>query len=78
MGDAFQQVSDSMGELVDSFYPAAIQGNTTFGLTVYVCWFSLAMVIMVAVLLAYKRNIEGKLVPHGTVARVWYPSPSTE
>ena len=68
VGEAFQQVSDSMGELVGSFYPAAVYGNTTVGLTVYVCWFSLAMLIMVAILLAYKRNIEGRLVPHGTVA----------
>ena len=68
MGDAFERVSESMGELVDSFYPAAVQGDTTFGLTVYITWFMLAMVALVVVLIAYKRSIQGKLVPHGVFA----------
>jgi len=68
VGDAFQQVSDSMGELVDSFYPAAVVGNTTVGLTVYIFWFTLAMIGMLVVLLAYKRKMEGTLVPHGVFA----------
>ena len=68
MGEAFAKVSASMGELVDSFYPAAVVGDTTVGLTVYIFWFSLALVAMVAVLLAYKKRIEGQLVPHGVFA----------
>ena len=69
MGEAFQKVSESMGELVESFYPAAVAGDTTLGLTVYIAWFSLAMIVMLVVLFSYKRNIEGQLVPHGTVAQ---------
>ena len=57
-----------MEELVDGFYPQAVVGNTTVGLTVYMTWFVTAMVIMLAVLLTYKRKIEGKLVPHGAFA----------
>ena len=68
MGEAFQAVSDSMGELLDSFYPAAVVGDTTVGLTVYVVWFTIAMIAMLVALFAYKRSIDGQLVPHGTFA----------
>ena len=68
MGEAFEEVSNEMDELVNGFYPAAVVGDTTVGITVYVVWFTLAMIAMLAVLFAYKRSIEGRLVPHGVFA----------
>ncbi len=68
MGEAFEEVSNEMDELVNGFYPAAVVGDTTVGITVYVVWFTLAMIGMLAVLFAYKRSIEGRLVPHGVFA----------
>lgn len=70
MKEAFEAVAHEMGELVSSFYPQAVVGDTTFGFTVYVFWFLLAMLLMVIVLLAYKRSIDGKLYPEGTFANV--------
>ena len=68
MKEAFEAVAEELGELVNSFYPTAVVGDTTFGFTVYTFWFLLSMVIMVVVLLAYKKSIEGKLYPHGVFA----------
>ena len=68
MDEAFRQVSESMDELVDSFYPTAVVGNTTAGVTVYIIWFALAMIALVCLLLYYRRNLETYVVPHGTVA----------
>ena len=36
MQEAFEHVSQEMGELIDSFYPQAVVGDTTVGFTVYV------------------------------------------
>ena len=69
MGEAFQAVSDHMSELLDSFYPAAIVGDTKLaGFTVYIFWLLVAIAIMLAVLFAYKRAMKDTLVPHGAFA----------
>lgn len=68
MQEAFEHVSQEMGELIDSFYPQAVVGDTTVGFTVYVFWFLLAMTALVVVLLLYRRSISGKLYAHGTIA----------
>ena len=70
MKEAFEAVSEEMGELVSSFYPAAVSGNTTVGFTVYTFWFFLAMALMLVVLIAYKNSIAGKLYPEGTFANI--------
>ena len=68
MGDAFQQVSSEMGELVESFFTTPIFGNTTVGFTVTTFWFLVACLAMVAVIFRYKKSMEGRLVPHGLLA----------
>ena len=69
MGEAFQAVSDHMGELIDSFYPAAIFGDTKLvGFTVTLFWLLVAIAIMLVVLFSYKRAMKDTLVPHGVFA----------
>ncbi len=68
VGDAFQQVSDSMGELIESFFTTPIFGDATVGFTITTFYFLLACLIMLAVFFAYKRKMEGTLVPHGFFA----------
>ena len=68
MGEAFQAISDEMGELVDTFYPTPIVGDTTVGFTVYTFWLLVACAIMLAVVFTYKRKMQGQLVPHGVFA----------
>ena len=68
VGEAFQQVSEEMGELIESFFTTPIFGNTTIGFTVTTFWFLVACIIMVAVIFNYKRQTEGSLVPHGFFA----------
>ena len=68
VGDAFQQVSEHMGELIESFFTTPIFGDTTVGFTVTTFWFLVACIIMLIVFFAYKRRMEGTLVPHGFFA----------
>lgn len=69
--DAFQQVSDSMSELVGGFYSQAALGDiNTFALTPYIFWMIIACIIMIAVFFTYKNRMskqmeKGDLVPHG-------------
>lgn len=70
MGEAFKKVSESMGELVDGFYPEAVAGNTTVGFTFYVFWLFAALTLMVVALFQYRKNIESHAVPHGTLANI--------
>ena len=65
MGDAFQQVSNEMGELIESFFTTPIYGNTNVGFTVNTFWFLLACVIMMILFFTYKKHMENSLVPHG-------------
>lgn len=67
MGDAFKQVSDSMGELLSTFYPTAAVGDTTAGLTVYTFWMLLACVLLLVAMGVFvkKEAASTDLVPHG-------------
>lgn len=59
MGEAFEHVSDEMGELIESFYPHAAVGSTqTVGLTQYLFWMLIACAALLAVLLVYKAKRE--------------------
>ena len=68
VGDAFQQVSGEMGELIESFFTTAMFGNSTVGFTVTTFWFLIACIIMLTVFFSYKKSMEGQLVPHGFLA----------
>ena len=68
MNDAFQAVSEAMGELIESFYTTPMFGDNVVGFTVTTFWFLLACIIMMAVVFAYKRKMQGTLVPHGVFA----------
>ena len=68
MGESFARVKEEMGELIESFYTIPIFGNEKVGFTVTTFWFLLACALMVAVIFAYKRSMEGKLVAHGFFA----------
>ena len=68
VGDAFQKVSEEMGELVESFFTTPIFGDKNIGFTVTTFWFLLACILMLVVVFAYKKKMEGQLVPHGVFA----------
>ena len=68
MNDAFQAVSEAMGELIESFYTTPMFGDNVVGFTVTTFWFLRACIIMMAVVFAYKRKMQGTLVPHGVFA----------
>lgn len=68
VGEQFKQVSEEMGELIESFYTTPIYGDTTIGLTVTTVWFLVALVLMLIVVFGYKRKMENTLVPHGVFA----------
>ena len=65
MGEAFAEVSNSMSELINTFYPTAVAGDTTFGLTIYTFWLLVACALCVAVLLVFTKKQSASLVPHG-------------
>ena len=68
VGESFERVAESMGELIESFFTTPIFGDTTIGFTVTTFWFILACIIMLAVVFAYKKKMEDTLVPHGFFA----------
>ena len=69
MSEAFQAVSEHMDELLASFYPQAIFGDTELlGFTVTFFWLLVAIAIMCIVLFAYKKAMKDTLVPHGVFA----------
>jgi hypothetical protein len=65
VGEAFAEVSNSMSELINTFYPTAVVGDTTFGLTIYTFWLLVACALCVAVLLVFTKKQSASLVPHG-------------
>lgn len=68
MGEQFQEVASEMQELISSFFTTPIFGDKNVGLTVTTVWFLIACIILLAVVFAYKRKMEGTLVPHGVFA----------
>ena len=68
MGEAFEEVSNEMDELIESFFTTPIFGDKNIGFTVTMFWFLLACIIMLIVVFAYKKKTEGALVPHGVFA----------
>ena len=68
MGELFKQVSEEMGELVESFFTTPIFGDTTVGFTVTIFWFLLACIIMLAIFFTYKKSLEGDGLAHGPFA----------
>ena len=67
MGEAFAEVSKSMTDLINTFYPQAVVGDTTVGLTVYTVWMIIAAVVCVAVLLVFTKKQSESMVPHGVI-----------
>lgn len=67
---AFEAVSESMGELIDSFYPRAVVGSVdTIGLTPYLVWFLIAGALLIVLGMAYrKRCSSADHIPHGAFA----------
>ena len=68
MGEAFEEVSNEMDELIESFFTTPIFGDKNIGFTVTMFWFLLACIIMLIVVFAYKKKTEGALGPHGVFA----------
>ena len=68
MGEAFEEVSNEMDELIESFFTTPIFGDKNIGFPVTMFWFLLACIIMLIVVFAYKKKTEGTLVPHGVFA----------
>jgi F-type H+-transporting ATPase subunit a len=67
VGEAFAEVSKSMTDLINTFYPQAVVGDTTVGLTVYTVWMIIAAVVCVAVLLVFTKKQSESMVPHGVI-----------
>ena len=68
MGELFEQVSEEMGELVESFYTTPMFGDTTVGFTVTTFWFLLACLVMLIIFFTYKKSLETDGVAHGFFA----------
>jgi F0F1-type ATP synthase, subunit a len=63
--DALSKLPDEMNELIDSFMTHAIVGDTTVGLTQYVFWMSVAIILLLVVLLVFRQKQSRDLVPQG-------------
>ena len=68
MGDAFKQVSEQLGELVESFFTTPIFGDKNVGFTVTTFWFFIALIVMLVAVFTYLKKMKGTLVPHGVYA----------
>lgn len=66
MGNPLDSLSAEVNELVASFKSQAMFGNLdTVGFTQYLFWFAVAVVIMIALLLVFKKKQSESLVPQG-------------
>ncbi len=67
LSTAFEEVSEAMTELIDSFYPRAAVGDLdTVGLTSNLLWYLIAGAALIALGLAFKKRAPSKdHVPHG-------------
>ena len=63
--DALSKLPDEMSELIDSFMAHAVIGDTTVGLTQYIFWMGVAIVLLLVVLLVFKKKQSESLVPQG-------------
>lgn len=68
LSNAFQEVSDSMSELIDGFYSKAVVGDVnSVAITPYLVWMVIACILLLVTILTFKKkqNAQGDLVPHG-------------
>ena len=55
--DALSKLPDEMSELIDSFMAHAVIGDTTVGLTQYIFWMGVAIVLLQTLNLAYQTYL---------------------
>lgn len=63
-------LSEAMDELINSFMAQPIVGTTTVGLTQYIFWMFVAIVIYVAVIFRFKKRQAQSFVPQGIFVNV--------
>ena len=63
--DVLAQLPAEMAELLESFLPHALVGNTTFGFTNYIFYFLIAAVIFLIVCFKFKKKQAESIVPQG-------------
>ena len=63
--DVLAQLPAEMAELLESFSPHAMVGNTTFGFTNYIFYFLIAVTIFLIVCFQFKKKQAESLVPKG-------------
>lgn len=63
--DVLAQLPAEMAELLESFLPHALVGNTTFGFTNYIFYFLIAAVIFLIVCFRFKKKQAESIVPQG-------------
>lgn len=66
MGNPLDSLGDEVNELVKSFTSQAIVGDVNLvGFTQYMFWFAVAVILMIVVLLVFKKRQTRSLVPQG-------------
>lgn len=67
LSTAFEEVSESIDELIDSFYPQAAVGDLdTVGLTSYLVWYLIAGVLLIALGMTFKKRCSSEdHIPRG-------------
>jgi len=66
MGDAFNEVAESLDELIESFFTTPMYGNEQFGFTVTIFWFLVACALLLFMMFHYSKKMQGTLLPKGT------------
>lgn len=63
--DPLAHLSEAMDELIWSFISQIVIGNGSWGLTQYIFWMCVALIIYVAVIFSFKKRQSESFVPHG-------------
>lgn len=63
--EEFDRLPDAVSELVDSFMAEPVLGSLDFGVTQYTFWMAVAVVVLIALLFAFRKRQAASLVPKG-------------
>lgn len=65
MGSPLDSLNEEVNELVESFSSTPVVGDLNVGVTQYLFWFCVAVILMLVVLFAFKKRQSAGLVPKG-------------
>lgn len=63
--EVFKSLGEEVDELVRSFNSTAAIGDLKLGITQYSFWMIISVILLIALVLAFKKRQEGSLVPKG-------------